>query len=60
MIPVMSARDGQSAPHSQTLSASGLRRTFTIGSHRVEVLRGLDLEVPAGQKVFLCGPSGAG
>lgn len=35
-------------------------RTFEIGTSRIEVLRGVSLEVWAGEKVFLCGASGAG
>ena len=45
---------------SATLSAIDLWRSFQIGSQRINVLRGLSLEVPAGQRVFLCGSSGAG
>ncbi len=59
-MSTMSVRDGRPDSSHQNLTATGLQRTFTIGSHRVEVLRGLDLEVPPGQKLFLCGPSGAG
>jgi predicted ABC-type transport system involved in lysophospholipase L1 biosynthesis ATPase subunit len=43
-----------------TLRASDLRRSFQIGSHRIDVLRGITLEVPTGQRLFLCGASGAG
>ena len=42
------------------ISASNLHRGFTIGKKRIEVLRGIDLTIEAGEKVFLCGPSGAG
>ncbi len=42
------------------LVASDLRRSFRIGSRRIEVLRGISLEVAHGEAVFLCGPSGAG
>ncbi|MDD5200060.1 MAG: ABC transporter ATP-binding protein [Terrimicrobiaceae bacterium] len=42
------------------LRATGLRRSFRIGSRSIEVLRGIDLEVTAGEAVFLCGASGAG
>ncbi len=42
------------------LVASDLRRSFRIGSRRIEVLRGISLEVTQGEAVFLCGPSGAG
>ncbi|MFN2509283.1 MAG: ABC transporter ATP-binding protein [Chthoniobacterales bacterium] len=42
------------------LVARDLRRSFTIGPRRIEVLRGISLEVVQGEAVFLCGASGAG
>jgi predicted ABC-type transport system involved in lysophospholipase L1 biosynthesis ATPase subunit len=42
------------------LVARDLRRSFSIGSRRIEVLRGVSLEVQTGEAVFLCGASGAG
>ena len=42
------------------LIARDLRRSFRIGSRRIEVLRGISLEVEQGEAVFLCGASGAG
>lgn len=42
------------------ISAKNLHRGYTIGKKRVEVLRGVNLEIYEGEKVFLCGPSGAG
>ncbi len=42
------------------LVARDLRRSFRIGSRRIEVLRGISLGVSAGEAVFLCGASGAG
>ena len=42
------------------LVARDLRRSFQIGSRRIEVLRGVSLEVQHGEAVFLCGASGAG
>src|SRR3978361_1267776 len=42
------------------LVARDLRRSFKIGSRRIEVLRGISLEVIEGEAVFLCGASGAG
>ena len=46
-------------PRSQ-LSARNLRRSFQIGPRRIEVLRGVSLEVERGECIFLCGASGAG
>ena len=42
------------------LVARDLRRSFKIGSRRIEVLRGISLDIPEGEAVFLCGASGAG
>ncbi len=40
--------------------AENLHRSYTIGRNTIEVLHGLSLHVKKGEKVFLCGPSGAG
>lgn len=42
------------------ITATNLHRSYSIGRKTVEVLHGLDLHISAGEKVFLCGPSGAG
>jgi putative ABC transport system ATP-binding protein/lipoprotein-releasing system ATP-binding protein len=42
------------------LVARDLSRSFKIGPRRIEVLRGISLEVRQGEAVFLCGASGAG
>ena len=46
-----------SLPH---LSARGLSQTYELGPERLEVLKGVDLDVARGEVVFLRGPSGAG
>jgi putative ABC transport system ATP-binding protein/lipoprotein-releasing system ATP-binding protein len=46
-----------SSPH---LRALGLRQTYDLGAERLEVLRGVDLEVSRGEILFLRGASGAG
>ncbi len=42
------------------LRASSLERPFRIGGSQIPVLRGIDLDIVAGESVFLCGASGAG
>jgi putative ABC transport system ATP-binding protein/lipoprotein-releasing system ATP-binding protein len=42
------------------LAAEDIHRTFEIGTSRIEVLKGVTLEISRGEKVFLCGASGAG
>ncbi len=40
--------------------AEDLHRGYSVGKKRIEVLHGINLEIRRGEKVFLCGPSGAG
>jgi len=42
------------------IRASGLRKSIQTGTHRVDILRGIDLEVPCGQFLAIMGPSGSG
>ena len=42
------------------LEARGLTKIIDTGTHRVEILKGIDLEVPAGQFVSIMGASGSG
>lgn len=42
------------------LIACDLHQSFRMGSRRIEVLRGISLEVAHGEVVFICGASGAG
>ncbi|MCX6855913.1 MAG: ABC transporter ATP-binding protein [Verrucomicrobia bacterium] len=43
-----------------TLTAQDVHRIYKIGGHELPVLRGLNVEVAPGEKVFLCGQSGSG
>jgi putative ABC transport system ATP-binding protein len=42
------------------LQAIEITKTIDTGTHRVEILRGIDLEMPAGQFVAIMGASGSG
>lgn len=42
------------------LRARDLRRSFLLGSRKIEVLRGISVDILRGESVFLCGASGAG
>ncbi len=42
------------------LEVAGLTKTIDSGSRRVEILRGIDFTVPAGQFLAIMGPSGSG
>ena len=42
------------------LAAKNLTKSLDSGSHRVEILRGIDLEIPAGQFIAIMGASGSG
>jgi len=42
------------------IEAHDLHRSYLLGKKELKVLRGVNFQVEAGEKVFLCGPSGAG
>src|ERR1700732_2601024 len=42
------------------LEALGLTKVIDTGAHRVEILRGVDFVVPAGQFLAIMGASGSG
>lgn len=42
------------------LVATDLHRTYHLGGHDLPVLRGVNLTVNPGEKIFLCGASGSG
>ncbi|MBL9151056.1 MAG: ABC transporter ATP-binding protein [Verrucomicrobiales bacterium] len=46
--------------HPPIIAADDVHRVFEIGASRIEVLKGVTLSIQRGEKVFLCGASGAG
>jgi putative ABC transport system ATP-binding protein len=42
------------------IQVSGLTKTISTPAHRVEILKGIDLEIPRGQFAAVMGPSGSG
>ncbi len=42
------------------IEVKGITKSFTDGNRKVEVLRGVDLSIPVGQRVAVVGASGAG
>jgi putative ABC transport system ATP-binding protein len=47
-------------PDNVLVRASGLHKEFKRGSERIDVLQGVDLEIPSGDFLALMGPSGSG
>jgi putative ABC transport system ATP-binding protein len=47
-------------PEGSVISLSGVRKTYRSGSLEVEALRGVDVEIGAGEYVAVMGPSGSG
>ncbi len=58
--PVSTAPPSAQRDSAIHLEARDLRRSFTIGKRRIEVLRGVSATVQRGESVFLVGSSGAG
>ena len=42
------------------IEAHDVHRSYTLAKKEIEVLRGVNLRIEPGEKIFLCGPSGAG
>jgi len=47
-------------PDNVLVRAGGLHKEFRRGSERIDVLQGVDLEIPSGDFLALMGPSGSG
>ena len=50
----------KAAPAFTMIQVRGLTKTIASGSRRVEILKGIDFDVPKGQFVAIIGPSGSG
>ncbi|MET3963040.1 putative ABC transport system ATP-binding protein [Marmoricola sp. OAE513] len=50
----------QSGGRSAVISLEGVRKTYATGAVSVEALRGIDIEISAGEYVAIIGPSGSG
>ena len=46
--------------HAPAVQVSGLTKSIDSGTHRVEILKGIDFEVHRGEFVAIMGPSGSG
>lgn len=42
------------------ITCEDLHRSYKIGKNTIDILKGIDLSIARGEKVFLCGASGAG
>ncbi|MEY3021931.1 MAG: Macrolide export ATP-binding/permease protein MacB [Planctomycetota bacterium] len=48
------------SPEGTAIRLRGVRKTFGRGEYAVRALRGIDLDIPAGELTMLVGPSGCG
>jgi len=42
------------------IQVSALTKSIDTGTHRVDILKGIDLDIPEGQFAAIMGPSGSG
>jgi len=60
-VPAEARLTGDGSPYPKAiLSARGLRKHYLSGTQRLEVLRGVDVDVAAGESVSIRGESGSG
>ena len=59
-VAVMSEPEAIIDPVETIISCTGLRKRFVEGKLDVEVLKGIDLDIKAGEKVAIIGSSGSG
>ncbi len=52
--------NGETPATDPILSATGVRKTYRTGTHEVEALTGVDLDIRAAEMVMVMGPSGNG
>src|ERR1700674_3715742 len=50
----------QQESNSPMIQVSGLTKTISTPAHTVEILKGIDLEIPRGEFAAIMGPSGSG
>ena len=66
MLQVLSAGNrvthgpGRPVHNNGLIQVRALTKSIDTGTHRVEILRGIDLEIPKGQFAAIMGPSGSG
>src|SRR5215471_18864667 len=58
MVEVSASKDGQI--NARVFAAERLTKTYVAGEVTMQALRGIDLEISAGEVVVLLGPSGSG
>ena len=51
---------GERCDNEDLIQVRALTKSIDTGTHRVEILRGIDLEIPRGQFAAIMGPSGSG